>query len=183
MVHWQKNYPDLTLFWVANLRFIDNSEPTIFEAVQHNLKRGARYVYFVHAHDMFPGEEFDLLAHRLRIGVGDSIVAQQVIPVPINAEDLRLRFSDIDFDFVVANPHLVRDGASVAFQNVRGRGRVAFSVGMTGLDATINRLREYALMKGIDNAWKPLQPASSSKQAADKTADKNTKARLVRASK
>ena len=59
--------------------------------------------------------------------LGDDVVARQIIPVPLCAEDLATRFKDIDFDFVVANPHLIRDGASVALQNVREDGRVAFS--------------------------------------------------------
>ena len=116
------------------------------------------YAYFVRVEDTLPGEEFHVLLHRLRVKLGDDVVARQMIPVPLCAEDIRKRFKDIDFDFVVANPHLIRDGASVAFQNVREQGRVAFSIGLKKFDATVNRLREFAFERNLDVVWKPVMP-------------------------
>lgn len=99
---------------------------------------------------MRPREYFTSFCTGSASKLGDDVVARLMIPVPLCAEDIRTRFKDIDFDFVVANPHLIRDGASVAFQNVREQGRVAFSIGLKRFDATVNRLREFAFERDLD---------------------------------
>jgi len=152
-VEWQRTFPALDIFWVVNLNFIDNVEPMVFEAVKQNLARGVRYVYFVREEDTAPGREFDLLLHRLRMSVGDAAVVRQIVPVPVSATDLQSRFRDLIFDFVVANPQLTRQGTSVAFQNVREGGQVAFAVGLKHFDATVNRLREYAFEQNLTAVW------------------------------
>ena len=60
-------------------------------------------------------------------------------------DDLKIRFKDIDFDFVVANPHFIREGASAAFQNVREDGRVAFSIWLKRFDATVQSVAGISL--------------------------------------
>lgn len=140
---WQKNFPGLEQFWVIVPNFVELTDPNIRQAVVFNLKRGAKYFYFVAPEDLKPplGRLWVLKQSlpQLDPEITEKMVSEQIIEVKLDKHALIW----LPVDLVIANPH--RAGEAEGFVIIRKRGTPVFSIKMerTDLVRVIDELSRY----------------------------------------
>jgi transcriptional regulator with XRE-family HTH domain len=138
LAQWQKDLPDLEVFWVIAPNFVDNSSPNLRDTVLHNIRRGVHYYYFIREGDADAGGPFYVLLDTL------AFLSRQQTPALSRTEIERFVHA-VEFprnvvglipsDVVIANPHSPRP---VGFRSIRSRGVPVFGVPVG--DAELSRL-------------------------------------------
>jgi transcriptional regulator with XRE-family HTH domain len=148
LAQWQKDYPNLEIFWVIAPNFVDSSHPQLRETVLNNVRKKVHYYYFIKQGDADSGGPFyvllDTLAFESRRDHGHSALTREDIEKYVHAVEFFPKdiVGLIPSDVVIANPH---SQTPAGFRSIRSGGQAKFGVAIDNEDLSrlIGRYRSY----------------------------------------
>lgn len=154
---WQADFPDLEVFWIVVREFLDDKDPAVLQAVVKNLQRGTQLVYFLPEKDTQPGARFHHLRLSLASEVGEELVREKVLCIPLDGT-----LDWLPSDLIIANPH--RGRQAVGFGSIRQDGLPLYAVRLSEYDlgTVVPGLSRYICEKQRESYSRAYPPVRAS---------------------